>query len=152
MRKSISIWIFMFPYAGFRYKHRTCWAINVWVQYALIPAKTCDNGKVYTPVKMTNCDLRCGMPQLSYLSPSCRPEGQGGCVCPVGMALQNSTCVQPENCQCRGTDNVYYNPGDLVASSDKCLVWWVAKIRLLGTLVWTTVTTWFADNHVILPS
>ncbi|PVD31633.1 hypothetical protein C0Q70_07050 [Pomacea canaliculata] len=84
--------------------------------------KTCDNGKVYTPVKMTNCDLRCGMPQLSYLSPSCRPEGQGGCVCPVGMALQNSTCVQPENCQCRGTDNVYYNPGDLVASSDKCLV------------------------------
>ena len=86
-------------------------------------AKSCDNGKVYQPNVMTNCPLTCGMSDKSYFAQSCKTDGHASCECPAGLFKQNGTCVQAEDCQCKGDDQRYYNKGDVIRSSDNCLQW-----------------------------
>ena len=67
---------------------------------------------------------------LSLPNNGCDDYGVPGCVCPKGMALSGSKCVQVSDCPCHFGSDVY-QPNEW--HNDTCQSWYVpGKIHSLG--------------------
>ncbi|CAL1541258.1 unnamed protein product, partial [Lymnaea stagnalis] len=91
----------------------------LWRSKNLCP-KTCNPPYQFNGMITNKCPLTCGQSFVSYTRSTCQSQPYGGCECPSGLARINNTCVEPENCQCKGENGRFYNNGEKVDSLDHC--------------------------------